>query len=401
MTVNQKNALWLACLSFAAALGAVLIVVERIESLFSPFILIFISIPLMGAIGILKKNKEVLIASALISLLLSLLGIMSVGGLFMASSLILIISSFVYLMDTEKAEVAEKIKRAAQLAAFAALIAGIGIALSESSWLYGAMSVPLVFFEVASIHALLVILPLLGLVGIRLGRKDFLSTSAAVSSVLMIYFVLLLQKPLYLANPMLLILSAFIYRSGTEEEIKNETVDVKLKKIALLLELVSLFAAVITTLYSERVLVINGCYAYQTSPTSGDTICNDFRPDYVIPVILSTIGIAGILRGNKIMLYASASVSFVRMVVYLSPIEILFLPSFILVILSSFVYLKGIKKVDIPEEAAGDRKQYYIFLLLFAFLVIWLIAVYIFVHPSSVMGGSGYAYIPAPTKQVP
>lgn len=250
MTDNQKNALWLACLSFAAALGAVWFIAESIEFQFSPYILVFISIPLVGAIGILKKNKEVLIASALISLLLSLLGIMSVGGLFMVSSLALIISSFVYLMGTEKAEVAEKVKRAAQLAAFASLIAGIGIAVSGSSWLYGAMSVPLVFFEVISIYSLLVILPLLGLVGIRLGKKDFLSTSAALSSVLMIFFVLILQKPLFLTHPILLISSALIFRRGIERKIKEETVDSKLNKIALVLAIVSLFIALITTLYS-------------------------------------------------------------------------------------------------------------------------------------------------------
>jgi len=53
-----------------------------------------------------------------------------------------------------------------------------------------------------------------------------------------------------------LILSAFIYRS-VEEEVKKETVDVKLKKIALLLAIVSLFPVLITTLYAERVLDID------------------------------------------------------------------------------------------------------------------------------------------------
>ncbi len=213
------------------------------------------------------------------------------------------------------------------------------------------------FFEVISIYSLLVVLPLLGLVGIRLGKKDFLNTSAALSSVvLMIFFGLLLQKPLFLINPILLILSAFIYRGGLEREIKKETVNEKLKKIAMFLATISLFAAIVTTLYSERVLVINGCYTYQT-PTSGGTICSDFRPDYVIPVILSIVGIAGIFRKNKIMLYASAAASFVRMVVYLSPVGILFVPSFVMLILSAFAYQKGIKKEKILKEATENHRQ--------------------------------------------
>lgn len=408
MTNNQKYALWLACMSFATALGAVLFIAETFEFQISPFLPVFVSIPLVGAIGILKKNKEVLIASTLISLLFSLLGIMSVGGLFMVSSLALIISSFIYLIGTEEIEATEKVKRAAQLAAFASLIAGIGIVVSESSWLYSSMSVPLVFFEVLSSYSLLVILPLLGLIGIRLGKKDFLSASAAISPVLIAFSVPLLQKPSFLVYPILLISSALIFRSG-ESKIQKEKVErlksavniePRLKKIALFLAIISLFAALITTLYSESELIVNGCYSYQT-PTSGGTICSDFRPDYVIPVILSTIGIAGILRENKIMLYASAAASFVRMIVNLSPIGVLFVPSFVILILSAFVYQKGIKKVEILEEAAGDRKKYYILLLLFAFLFIWIIAVYLFVHPSSFTGGSGYAYGPAPTKPVP
>ncbi len=400
MTNNQKYALGLACLSFAATLAATFFIEENIQFWFSPFTLVFISIPLAGAIGILKKNKEVLIGSAILSLLFSFLGILSVGGLFMVSSLLLIISSFVYLTGTEKIEATEKVKRTAQLTAFASLIAGIGIAASESSWLYRSMEFSLVFFEALSMYSLMVILPLLGLVGIHLGKKDVLNTSAALSSELMIFFVLLLQNPLFLIHPILLILAALIYRSGVELEIKKESVDVKLRRIALVLATVSLLAALVTTLYSERVLVINGCYTYQT-PTSGGTICSDFRPDYVIPVILSIVGIAGIFRKNKIMLYVSAAASFVRMVVYLSPVGVLFVPSFVMLILSAFVYQKGIKKEEILEEAAGGRKQYYILLLLFAFLFIWIIAVYLFVHPSSFTGGSSYIYHPATPKQAP
>ncbi len=407
MTDTQKYALWLACISFAAALGAIWFIEENIEFVFSPVIAVFVSAPLIGAIGILKKNKELLVASTLVSLLLSLLGIMSVGGLFMVSSLALIISSFVYLMGAEKAEVAEKVKRAAQIAAFASLIAGIGIVVSESSWLYSSMSVPLVFFEVLSTYSLLVILPLLGLFGIHLGKKDFLSTSAAISTFLIAFGVPLLQKPSFLVYPILLILSALIFRSG-ESKIQKESaerlesavnIEPRLKKIALFLAIISLFAALITTLYSESELIVNGCYSYQTT-TSGGRICSDFRPDYVIPVILSIVGIAGIFRGNRIMLYASATASFVRMIVYLSPVGVLFLPSFIMLILSAFVYQKGIKKVEILKEAAEDRKQYYILLLLFTFLVIWIIAVYLFVHPSCVMGGSGYIHHPAPTEHI-
>ena len=368
---------------------------ERIRA---PAFTVLVFIPLVGLIGILKKNKEVLLASALISLGLALLAIMSVGGLFITSSLALIVSSFIYSMNTEKVEVAEKVKRAAQLATFASLIAGMGIAVSESSWLYRAISAPLLFFELVILYSLLVILPIVGLAGIRWGKKDVLSTSAAISAVIAIFFVLILQKLLFLIYLIMLILSVFIYRNGIARQIKKETVDMRLKKIALFLASISLFVALIITLYSEHVLVINGCYTYQTTPTSGGRICSDFRPDYVIPVILSTVGIAGIFRENKTVVYASAAVSFVRMVLYLSPIGTLFSPSLILLIFSAFVYQKGVRRLEIPEEAVENSKQYFILLLLFAFIAIWIMAVYIFVHPSNVMGGSGYAYSPAPTK---
>ena len=89
----------------------------------------------------------------------------------------------------------------------------------------------------------------------------------------------------------------------------------------------------------------------QTSLTSGGTICSDFRPDYVIPVFLSFFGIAGILRENKLMLYSSAALSFVRIFVHLSQIAVLFLPSFLMLIISAFVYQKGIRKAEVLEEA--------------------------------------------------
>lgn len=145
---------------------------------------------------------------------------------------------------------------------------------------------------------------------------------------------------------MLLVISAFAYQGGIIGEFKREMADVRLKKVALVLAGIALVAAMVTTLYSEFVLVTGGCYSYQTSPTSIERICSDFRTDYVIPVIISTIGIAGILRENKLLLYASATVSFVRIVAYLQPIASLFLPSFIALILSALIYKMGIRKVE-------------------------------------------------------
>ncbi len=335
MNDNQKTALWLACLSFLAALGAARFIAESIEFWLSPIILIFTSIPLAGAIGILLRNKEILIASALLSLGLTLLGIMTVGGMFVASSVMLIASSFVYLNDSGKSDVDEKTKRAAEILVIASLFIAIAAAVAEVSWLYVKIASGkwiLSDIEFIFLLSLPVVLAILALKGIREGNKEVLGASGSMSLVLAIFMGLFLQRLLFLASSALLIISAFAYRSGIIHEIKRETIDAGLKKTALVLAGASLMVAVIITLYSELVLTANGCYTYQTSATSGGTICSDFRPDYVIPVILSAVGIAGILRENKIMVHASAVVSFVRMIVYLSPVGVLFFPSFVLLI---------------------------------------------------------------------
>jgi len=150
-----------------------------------------------------------------------------------------------------------------------------------------------------------------------------------------------------------------------------------------------------------RSLFSNGCYNYQTSPTSGGYTCGDFRPDYVIPVIILAVGMAGILRESKLLLYAAATVSFVRIVGYLQPIASLFLPSFIALILSALIYKMGIRKVEPQVEVRENTKEYYILLFLSALVVFWIIAVYMFVHPNSVESQGGYGYESAPAKQAP
>ncbi|MDP2845005.1 MAG: hypothetical protein Q8N79_02885, partial [Candidatus Methanoperedens sp.] len=212
---------------------------------------------------------------------------------------------------------------------------------------------------------------------------------------------LLLRKPLFLASSLLLVLSAFAYQGGVIGEFKREMADARLKKIAMLLAGIALVAAMGATLYSELVLVSGGCYTYQTSPTSGGRICSDFRIDYVIPVIILAVGMAGILRENKLLLYASATASFVRIVVYLQPIASLFLPSFIALIFSALIYKMGIRRVEPQVEVQENTKQYYVLLLLSALVIFWIIAVYIFVHPGSIETSGGYGYESAPAKQVP
>jgi hypothetical protein len=133
----------------------------------------------------------------------------------------------------------------------------------------------------------------------------------------------------------------------------------------------------------------------------GGRICSDFRIDYVIPVIISAFGMAGILRENKRLLYASATVSFVRIVVYLQPIASLFLPSFITLIFSALIYKSGIRRVEPQVEVQENSKQYYALLLLSALVIFWIIAVYVFVQPSSFERSDGYGYESAPAKQVP
>lgn len=133
MNNNRKNALWLAGLSFAASL---LVSVYITNFQYSPVVVLYPLISLFGIIGILLRKKEVLIASALISLALMILGIMTVGGLFFISSLPLLISTFVYQGDFEKVDADETTKRTARIMMIASLFAAIAAGIVEVSWLY-------------------------------------------------------------------------------------------------------------------------------------------------------------------------------------------------------------------------------------------------------------------------
>ena len=398
---NRKNALWFAVISFATSLLAFLFITAGASFsplvLISPVVLILAFAPLAGILGIISRNKEVLIISSLMSLALTILGMMSIGFFFVAPSLLLIISTFVYLKDEPVVEVNEKARRAAFLTAFASLFVAIAATVPEVS--FGGAMLALAFGLIFYLFPL--IPPIMGIVGIRKRNKEFLYASCAISLVLAIFLGLLFRKPLFLASSLLLVLSAFAYQGGVIGEFKKEMVDARLKKIALVLAGIALVAAMVTTLYSELILVTGGCYNYQTSPTSGGNICSDFRPDYVIPVIISAVGIAGILRENKLLLYASATVSFIRIVGYLQPIASLFLPSFIALIFSAFIYKMGIRRVESQVEVQENTKQYYVVLLLSALVIFWIIAVYIFVHPSSIETSGGYGYESAPAKEVP
>lgn len=395
ITDNQKNALWLSGLSLAISLLTFLFFTAgtsfSLLALTSPVVLILAFTPLAGMLGIISRNKEVLIVASLLSIALTILGIVSIGVFFVAPSLLLIASTFVYLRDEPAVEVNEKARKAALVAALASLFIAI-TAIEPKVFFAGsilALANGLIFYLFP------LILPILGLVGIRNGNKEFLFASSAISLMLAIFLGLLLRKPLFLASSVLLVLSAFAYQGGVIGEFKRETANARLKNIAMLLAGISLVAAMGTTLYSERVLVTGGCYTYKTSPTSGGRICSDFRIDYVIPVIISAVGMAGILRENKLLLYASATASFIRVVVYLQPIASLFLPSFTTLIFSAFIYKMGIRRVEPQVEIQENTKQYYALLLLFAVAIFWVIAIYIFVQPSSLGISSGYGYAPA------
>lgn len=400
MKKNKKNALWLAGLSLVASLLAFLFITTEAGIspfvLVSPVVLIMAFASLIGVLGIIYQNKEVLIISSLMSLALTILGIVSIGMFFIVPSLLLIISTFVYLRDEPVVEVNEKARRAAFVTAIASLFIAIAATVPEVSW-KGSITAALFFGLIFYLFPLMP--PILGIIGIRNRNKEFLIASSALSLVLAIFLLLLLRKPLFLASSVLLVLSAFAYQGGVIGKFKREIADARLKKIALVLAGIALVAAMVTTLYSEFVLVTDGCYSYQTSPTSTERICSDFRTDYVIPVIISTIGIAGILKENKLLLYASATVSFVRIVAYLQPIASLFLPSFIALILSALIYKMGIRRVEPQVEVQENTKQYYVLLFLFATVILWIIAVYIFVHPGSIEMSGGYGY--APAKQTP
>lgn len=401
ITGNRRNALWLAGLSLATSLLAFLFIIAGASFsplvLVSPVVLILAFAPLAGIIGIISRNKELLIISSIMSLALTILGIVSIGFFFVVPSLLLIISTFVYLRDEPVMEVNEKARRIALVTAFASLFVAIAATAPEVSFAGSilALAFGLIFYLFPLIP------PILGIVGIRNGNKEFLYASCAISLVLAIFLGLLLRKPLFLASSLLLVLSAFAYQGGVIGEFKREMADARFKKIALVLAGIALVAAMVITLYSELVLVTGGCYSYQTSPTSGGRICSDFRTDYVIPVIISAVGMAGILRENKLLLYASATASFVRIVVYLQPIASLFLPSFIALIFSALIYKMGIRRVEPQVEVQENTKQSYVLLLLSALVIFWIIAVYIFVQPSSIETSGGYGYESAPAKEVP
>ncbi len=61
----------------------------------------------------------------------------------------------------------------------------------------------------------------------------------------------------------------------------------------------------------------------------------------------------------------------------------------------------GIKRLEPQAEVQENKKQYYVLLLLSALVILWIIAVYVFVHPSSIEMSSGYGYESAPAEQVP
>ncbi len=405
MTNNRRNALWLSGLSLAISLLALLFFAagasfspfSPLLVLESPVVLILAFAPLIGMLGVVYKNKEVLIISSLLSIALTVLGIVSIGVFFVAPSLFLIASTFVYLSDEPAAEANEKARKTALIAALVSLFTAIAAMAPIVSFRESVLA--LAFGALFYLFPL--IPPILGMVGIRNRNREFLFASSAISLVLAIFLMLLLHRLLFLASSALLVLSALAYQSGITGEIKMETTDARLKKIAILLAGISLVAAMAATLYSELILISGGCYSYQTSPTSGGRICGDFRVDYVIPVIISVVAMAGILRDNKLLLYASGTISFARVVTYLQPIANLFIPSFVALIVSALIYKMGIRRLEYQVKVQESREQFYVLLLISAVAIFWIIAVYIFVHPSSTGMSSGYDYEQLPAKQAP
>lgn len=401
---KQKKALWLAYLSFTASLLALLFFMTfasfSLQVLASPVVLILAFAPLAGIAGIFLRSKEVLVISSIVSLALTILGIVSIGIFFAVSSLLLVISTFVYLNDKQQVEVSEKAKKNALVVASVSLIASIAAAAPDAPGIYSAViSSPLSVMLVV-LYLLMALYPVLGIIGIQKRNIDILNTSSAISMVMVVFFGLLLRKSVFWIFPMLLVISAFVYQNGIVKGFRNEGVNTRYKRFALFLACISLVAAMAATMYSERVLISAGCYTYQTSPTSGGRTCGDFRPEYIIPVIISAIGIASILMENKLLLYASASVAFIRTIVYLPPIGTLFLPSFTALIISALVYKTGIRKEETLAEYQ-DTGRYHVLLLLLAVVIFWVIAVYVLVQPSSVESSYGYGYDSAPAKQIP
>lgn len=130
ITGNRRNALWFAGLSLATSLLAFLVFTAGVSFsplvFVSPVVLILAFAPLAGMLGIISRNKEVLIISSLMSLALTILGIVSIGLFFVVPSLLLIISTFVYLKNEPVVEVNEKARRSALVTALASLFVAIG-----------------------------------------------------------------------------------------------------------------------------------------------------------------------------------------------------------------------------------------------------------------------------------
>ncbi|NJD75862.1 MAG: hypothetical protein FIB08_02015 [Candidatus Methanoperedens sp.] len=222
MSGNRKISLVLACLSLAVSL---LVSLYITSFQYSPVIVLFPFISLAGAIGILLRNKHLLIASTLVSLVITTLGIMTVGGLLAASSLPLIISTFVYPGDSRKAEVDEKVKKKIIITLAASVLIALFASLAETSWLYDkyiSMGLLLSDFEFIFLFLLLITLPLMGIAGVMGGNKDFLNTAAAISIVPAIFMGLLTESFLFPVSCTLLVISAFLYESEIGKELKNK-----------------------------------------------------------------------------------------------------------------------------------------------------------------------------------
>jgi hypothetical protein len=104
------------------------------------------------------------------SIALTILGILSIGFLFVVPSLLLIISTFVYLKDEPVVEVNEKARRAAFAIDLVSLFAALAAILPElsSKGSMPALAFGLIFYSFPLIP------PILGIVGIRNGNKEFL-----------------------------------------------------------------------------------------------------------------------------------------------------------------------------------------------------------------------------------
>lgn len=230
ITGNRRNALWIAGLSLATSLLAFLFFTAGASFsplvLVSPVVLILAFAPLAGMLGIISRNKEVVIISSLMSLALTILGIVSIGFFFVAPSLLLIISTFVYLRDEPVVEVNEKARRSALVTALASLFVAIAATAPEVSFAVSmlALAFGLIFYLFPLIP------PILGIVGIRNGNKEFLYASSALSLVLAIFLWLLLRNPLFIASSMLLVLSAFAYQGGGNRGIQEGNGGCKIEK---------------------------------------------------------------------------------------------------------------------------------------------------------------------------